>query len=153
MVYQVSKQHKMETNNKYKIFLVDDDAFCLSFYREHLAGIGYDDVTGFGNGADCLNQLTQQPDVIFLDYGMDNLTGIEVLKKIKRFNPDIYVVFLSGQANIMTAVNALKFGAFDYIVKGINELDSMTKVLRKVDEIKELMKKEKPTLINKLFSF
>ena len=153
MVYPVSKQNKMETNNKYKIFLVDDDAFCLGLYREHLAGLGYDDITSFANGPDCLNQLTQQPDVIFLDYEMDNLTGLEVLKKIKRFNPDIFVIFLSGQASIMTAVNALKFGAFDYIVKGMFERENITKVLGKIGEVKELMKKEKPTLINKIFSF
>jgi DNA-binding NtrC family response regulator len=143
----------METENKFKIFLVDDDAFCLSLYREHIANLGYDDLTSFENGADCLNLLTQQPDVIFLDHGMDNLTGIEVLKKIKRFNPDIYVVFLSGQESIMTAVNALKFGAFDYIVKGINEFENITKVLAKIAQVKELVKKEKPGLINKLFSF
>jgi DNA-binding NtrC family response regulator len=143
----------METNNKYKIFLVDDDAFCLGLYQEHLANLGYNDVTSFENGADCLNQLTQQPDIIFLDHGMDSLTGIEVLKKIKRFNPDIFVVFLSGQANIMTAVNALKFGAFDYIVKGIYELENIAKVLGKITNVKELMKKEKPGFISKLFSF
>ena len=53
----------------------------------------------------------------------------------------------------MTAVNALKFGAFDYIVKGVNELESITKVLAKIAEVKELMRKERPRFINKLFSF
>jgi polysaccharide export outer membrane protein len=143
----------LETNNTFKIFLVDDDIFCLNLYREHLTNLGYDDISSFDNGPDCLNQLTQQPDVIFLDYEMDNLTGLEVLKKIKRFNPDIFVIFLSGQASIMTAVNALKFGAFDYIVKGMFERENIIKVLGKIVEVKELMKKGKPTLINKIFSF
>jgi DNA-binding NtrC family response regulator len=143
----------METDKKFKIFLVDDDAFCMGIYQQHLASLGHKDVTGFGNGHDCLNHLTEQPDVIFLDYEMVNLTGLEVLKKIKRVNPDIFVIFLSGQANIMTAVNALKFGAFDYIVKGMHELDNMTKVLNKITDVIELMKRKKPSLINKFFTF
>lgn len=143
----------METNKKFRIFLVDDDAFCMNVYQQHLTNLGYNDITGFGNGHDCLNHLNEQPDVIFLDYEMVNLTGLEVLKKIKRVNPDIFIIFLSGQASIMTAVNALKFGAFDYIVKGMYELENITKVLNKVADIHELMKQKKPSLINKLFTF
>lgn len=141
----------METIGKLKIFLVDDDPFCTSVYQQHLGNLGYADVTSFSNGADCLNNLTLIPDVIFLDHGMDNLTGIEVLKKIKRFNPDIYIVFLSGQADIKTAVNALKFGGFDYIVKGTHELENMIKVLDKIMEVKKILKKKKPIFLKKLF--
>jgi len=142
----------METNKNFRIFLVDDDTFCMGIYRQHLASLGYNDITGFGNGHDCLNHLTEQPDVIFLDYEMSNLSGLEVLKKIKRVNPDIFVVFLSGQASIMTAVNALKFGAFDYIVKGMYELDNITKVLNKIADVIELMRRKKPSMINKFFT-
>jgi DNA-binding NtrC family response regulator len=143
----------MEPTKKFKIFMVDDESFCLNLYKQYFNNLGYDDVTSFNNGPDCLNYLTLQPDVIFLDYGMYDLTGIDVLKKIKRFNPDIFVVFLSGQENIDTAVNALKFGAFDYIVKGTGDMLKLTKVLNKINDVKELMKAEGPTLINKLFSF
>jgi len=143
----------MEPIKKFKIFLVDDESFCLNLYKQYFNNLGYDDVTSFSNGADCLNYLTQQPDVILLDYGMDDLSGIDVLKKIKRFNPDIFVVFLSGQENIDTAVNALKFGAFDYIVKASGDMLKLTKVLNKIAEVKELMRAESPTLINKLLGF
>src|SRR3954466_3149319 len=101
----------METNDNVRIFLVDDDAFCMSLYKQHLNGLGYYDVMGFNNGPDCLNNLTLKPHIIFLDHGMDYLTGLEVLKKIRACDPEIYVVFLSGQANIITAVKALKLGA------------------------------------------
>src|ERR1700744_3863486 len=121
---------------RFNIFLVDDDSFCLNVYGQHLSQLGHRQVSIFQNGAECLNHLTQNPDIIFLDHGMDLLTGIEVLKKIKRFNPDIYVVFLSGQENIETAVNALKYGAFDYIVKGEMELENITKVLAKITNIR-----------------
>lgn len=143
----------MEPIKEFKIFLVDDEPFCLNLYKQYFNNLGYGDVTGFDNGPDCLNYLTRQPDVIFLDYEMDDLTGIEVLKKIKRFNPDIFIVFLSGQENIDTAVNALKFGAFDYIVKGAGDMLKLTRVLGKINEVKEAMRAEQPTLINKLFHF
>lgn len=125
----------MNTGNKLKIFLVDDDPFCRGVYKQHLSNNGCSDVTEFGSGPDCLNNLSQHPDVIFLDHGMDHLTGLEVLKKIKHTNPDTYVVLLSGQANITTAVKALRLGAIDYIVKGINELENMSKVLNTISSL------------------
>ena len=94
----------METGNNLKIFLVDDDSFCRNIYKQHLANKGYPNTQEFINGPDCLNNLHQQPDVIFLDHGMDYLTGLEVLKKIRTVSPLTFVVFLSGQANI--AINA-----------------------------------------------
>lgn len=142
----------METNNAFKIFLVDDDAFCLNVFQQHLNNIGHSDVSTFDSGSACLNELTRQPDIIFLDHGMDIITGLEVLKKIKRFNPDIYVVFISGQENIETAVSALKFGAFDYIVKGDKMLDGITKVIDKIIEVKELLKMKNPNFIRKFLS-
>lgn len=142
----------METNPKFKIFLIDDDIFCLNLYKIYLENAGYQDVTIFENETICLNHLTERPDVIFLDYGLNNISGIEVLKKIKRFNPDIFVVFLSGQANIPTAVNALKFGAFDYIVKGTDESAQITRVLHKIEGIKEAMKQKAPGFFRKIFS-
>ncbi|MBB5647188.1 response regulator [Pedobacter cryoconitis] len=142
----------MEASQKFKIFLIDDDIFCLNLYKIYLENENYQDITIFESETTCLNRLTENPDVIFLDYGLNNLSGIEVLKKIKRFNPDIFVVFLSGQANIATAVNALKFGAFDYIVKGPDELTQIIKVLSKIKEIQEAMKQKAPGLIRKIFS-
>ncbi|BAV06893.1 polysaccharide export outer membrane protein [Filimonas lacunae] len=142
----------METSNPVKIFLVDDDAFCLHVYQQHLTKLGYSNLSLFESGADCLHHLTENPDIIFLDHGMRELTGIDVLKKIKRFNPDIYVVFLSGQEHIETAVSALKYGAFDYIVKGELDLENMTKVLAKIAEVREMLRKNNPNSFRRFFS-
>ena len=135
-----------------KIFLVDDDSFCLNIYRQHLINIGYTDIALFAIGTDCINSLTQQPDVIFLDHGLEILNGIEVLKKIKRFNPDIYVVFISGQENIETAVTSLKYGAFDYIVKDGKELEKITDVLVKIQKVQQLLESSRPSLIKRFLS-
>jgi DNA-binding NtrC family response regulator len=142
----------METLHSIKIFLVDDDVFSLSLYEQQVRNIGYQNVTTFDNGTACLNSLTQQPDVIFLDHGMDILNGLEVLKKIKRFNPNIFVVFVSGQEDIETAVNSLKYGAFDYIVKGQNEIRRISAVMEKIQAFRELMPKKEKNFLQKIFS-
>jgi DNA-binding NtrC family response regulator len=148
----VFKFKKMETLQSFKIFLVDDDVFSLSLYEQQVRNIGYQNVTTFDNGTACLNSLTQQPDVIFLDHGMDILNGLEVLKKIKRFNPNIFVVFVSGQEDIETAVNSLKYGAFDYIVKGQNEIRRISAVMEKIQAFRELMPKKEKNFLQKIFS-
>jgi CheY-like chemotaxis protein len=142
----------MENIKNLKIFIVDDDPFCAEMYKEHLLSTGYAHVASYNNGQDCINNLTQQPDIIFLDYNMAPLDGLEVLKKIKRFNPDIYLVVLSGQEDMQVAINALKYGAFDYIIKGESDLDMINVVLQKIKNVMEMLEKKsaKPWFIPKL---
>jgi DNA-binding NtrC family response regulator len=64
-----------------------------------------------------------KPQIIFLDYNFDKvgalaMNGIDILKEIKRETPETEVVMVSGQDKIEVAVNSMKYGAFDYIVKG-----------------------------------
>ncbi len=142
----------MEQNKSFKIFLVDDDPFCLGMYEQCIRNLGYSDVQCFDNGTACLNHLTSHPAVIFLDHSMDILPGLEVLKKIKRFNPDIYVVIISGQEDVQTAVNSLKYGAFDYIVKGAGEEQRIARILDKIHEVQFLLAKRSTGILKKLFT-
>ncbi len=120
-----------------KIFLVDDDLFSLNSYRQNLDNLGYINISLFLNGTICLNNLYKKPLVVFLDYNMDDLNGFEVLKKIKRYDPNIYVVIISAQESIKVAIDALKYGAFDYIIKGDNELEKMRDVLLRIKSIQK----------------
>ncbi len=139
---------KME--NQFKFFIVDDDIFCANVYQQYLKNMNYSDITYYSNGNDCLINLNQSPDIIFLDHNMEDITGFEVLKKIKRYNPNIYVVMISGQENIKTAVDALKYGAFDYVIKDNNVCDKMTQVIDKIIKVKEQLRKSNPTFIQKI---
>ena len=107
----------MIPNKEMRIFLVDDDVFCLNLYQQFLNKLGYDQISCFNGGKECLENLEKHPDIIFLDYYMEDINGIDVLQSIKAFDDDITVVFISGQENVEVAVDALKYGAFDYIVK------------------------------------
>jgi polysaccharide export outer membrane protein len=81
------------------------------------------------------------------------MTGFEVLKKIKRYNPNIYVVMISGQENIKTAVDALKYGAFDYVIKDSNVCDKLTQIITNIIKVKEQLKKANPNLMQRILTF
>ncbi|MEI7801722.1 MAG: response regulator, partial [Bacteroidota bacterium] len=71
---------------------------------------------------DCLRNLDLNPDYIILDYNLNSVNtsaanGLEILKKIKEEKPDVFVIFLSGQEKIEIAVDTIKYGAYDYVVK------------------------------------
>ncbi len=139
--------------NQFKFFIVDDDVFFANMYEQYLKNINYSDIVYFDNGTDCLNNLNLDPDIIFLDHNMDDMTGFEVLKKIKRYNPNIYVVMISGQENIKTAVDALKYGAFDYVIKDSNVCDKLTQIITNIIKVKEQLKKANPNLMQRILTF
>lgn len=139
-----SQSKKMETLQSPKIFLVDDDPFFAAMYEQYLINQGYTDVTVLNNGQDCVNRLIENPEIMFIDYSMELINGLDLLKKIKRFNPDIYIVFVSAQEDIEVAVNALKYGAFDYIIKGEKDRERISSVLRKIKNVSDMLGQKKP---------
>jgi len=143
----------METKHQnLKFFIVDDDRFCGSVYEQYLKNHQYEDITYFCNGEEALDELHQKPDIIFLDHNMEDMNGFEVLKKIKRYDPNIYVIMVSAQENIDTAVNALKYGAFDYLVKDAYVCEKMTETIQKILQIKEEMSGNQMKGFKKFFS-
>jgi DNA-binding NtrC family response regulator len=122
-----------------KIFLVDDDLFCRQLMEHSIRGLGFENIQTFDNGASCLDALIEEPDIVFLDQMMGSVSGTDALKAIKRFNPDIYVVLVSGQQQVQVAVDSLKFGAFDYVVKDEQLTDRLAAVLAKVEQVQALL--------------
>lgn len=143
----------MKAEPQFKFFIVDDDVFCANVYEQFLKNMDQFDVTYYSNGKDCIDNLDQKPDIIFLDHNMDGMKGFDVLKKIKRHNPNIYVVMISGQENIETAVDALKYGAFDYLIKDGTVNVKITKIISKIITIKALMRESNPSIIQRILSF
>lgn len=115
-----------------KIFLVDDDVFCLNLYQQFLKKLGFENITCYNGGKDCLDNLSQKPSIIFLDYNMEDMNGIDVLQSIKSHDSNITVVFISGQESVEVAVDALKYGAFDYIVKSKITPDTLQTTINKI---------------------
>jgi DNA-binding NtrC family response regulator len=110
------------SNDKIKLFLVDDDAVFLKSLEIEFHQHTDFTVETFATGELCLASLSSNPDVIILDYHLDGtdknaMNGIETLDKIKEYNPDIPVVMLSSQDKIDVAVSCMHHKAFDYVVK------------------------------------
>jgi DNA-binding NtrC family response regulator len=149
--WHASREHRAKPNamqpiEQLNIHLVDDDLFTAALYGKHLKGLGYERVTLFHDGVQCLEWLDREPDVIFLDHQMEPWNGVEVLKRIKRNSPHVHVVLLSGQEDVKVAVDALKYGAFDYVVKGDGDLERIKVVLDKIIQVRALLTKEKRSL-------
>ena len=100
-----------------KTFIVDDDVFWVAILNKLLNDIGFTNIETFSNGKDCIENLDLKPELIFLDYQMEALNGIEVLKEIKKYNPKIEVIFCTAIEDISIAADALQYGSFDYLLK------------------------------------
>src|SRR6187431_1425062 len=104
------------------IFIVDDDNMQASMLQDYLSKYSTFSVQIYNSGEDCLRNMDKKPQIIFLDYyfdkvGSNAMNGIEILKELKSKYPETEVVMFSGQDKIEVAVNTIKYGAFDYIVK------------------------------------
>ena len=115
--------------------------------------MGVEEVKLFDDSQDFINQLMFEPDAVIIDHSMKPFNGLEVLKKIKRQNPDLPVIYLSAQKDMKTAVDAPKFGAFDYIIKDENDLDHLTEVLVRLNGyLQEIRLKRKRSFVGILSS-
>ncbi len=139
----------MKYNKAFKIFILEDDLWYATMLEHYLSLNPDYQVKKFDNEKDFLAQLHQNPDVVTLDFSLGETDGGKVLKKIKDYNPDIEVIMISGQDDVSTAIELLKAGAFDYIVKDEETEDRLWSVLKHLREIKGL-KKEVETLKTEL---
>jgi len=103
-----------------KILVVDDEDRVRESIREILSDEGYR-VIEAADGTRVLDLITSEhPDLVLLDIWMPDVDGIGLLKDIKKQEPDLNVIMISGHGNIHTAVTATKLGAFDFIEKPLS---------------------------------
>jgi two-component system, cell cycle response regulator len=128
----------------HKILLVEDDRFFHDMFADLLIGQGYD-VDTAASGQQGLEMLATQPyDLVITDLVMPDVDGMEILAKAREIDPSVDVIMVTGNANMESAIFALKHGARDYIVKPINSdefLHSVAQCLeqrRILDENEEL---------------
>lgn len=124
-----------------KVFIVEDDIITAKTLAEALSKESGLDVRVFFNGKDFLDNLHENPDVISLDYYLPDYNGSELFKRIKRFNQDIPVIIVSGQQDVSTAVDLLRKGAYDYLVKDKNMRSRLVNLIDKIAQNKQLHQK------------
>ncbi len=112
---------------KKKVFLVEDDEIFTFLVQTRLSTMSGVELEAFGMGQPMLDRLGEKPDVVFLDYSLPVMDGLEVLKNIKSTSPDTRVVMLSGLEWDQVINECLDAGAEAFIQKD-------SKVAQKVHE-------------------
>jgi len=127
-------------NEKRYIFLVDDEPIQNEMLKDYLSDRFLYEIKVFDNGEEALQNMHLNPEIVVLDYhlnGHDNSAqnGVEVLKMLKEKSPATQVVMLSGQDKIDVAVDSIKYGAYDYVVKGETAFSRMENIFNNISEL------------------
>lgn len=115
-----------------KIFVVEDSEWYNKILVYTLSLNPDYEVKSFFNGKDLLKSLDESPDIVTLDYRLPDISGMELLKRIRQENSDIQVILISEQGDIDTVVNLLKMGAYDYITKSEDIKDRLLNTISNI---------------------
>lgn len=122
------------TGRPLKIFVVEDSEWYNKVLVYTLSLNPDYEVKSFFNGRDFLNSLNELPDIVTLDYKLPDISGLEILKRVKQENNDTQVILVSEQGDINTVVNLLKMGAYDYITKSDDIKDRLLNTVRNIHQ-------------------
>jgi DNA-binding NtrC family response regulator len=126
--------------DRYHLLVVDDDYYSRLMLKKALEHQGYL-VTLCSSGNEALQHLKSgEIDLIITDLIMDGISGIELLKEVKKSSKDVATILLTGHASVETAIEAVRLGANDYMLKPINLEELQIRVKRAFEHI-ELEKK------------
>lgn len=125
-----------------KILLVDDEKDFLEVMSERIEARGME-VTTAESAVTALEQVESGGfDAIILDLMMPGMDGLETLKAIKKKNPDLQVILLTGHATIEKGIEAMKLGAMDFLEKPA-DLDKLTAIIKKAQARKMVILEHK----------
>ena len=100
-----------------KVLIIDDDEVIRSLFSDILTENGFQTVEA-SNGPDAIEMFgKQRPVAVTLDLKMPNMNGTEVMLELKKIDPDVPVIIVTAFGDISTAVESIKLGAYDFIVK------------------------------------
>ncbi|MEW6467807.1 MAG: sigma-54 dependent transcriptional regulator [Bacteroidota bacterium] len=122
----------MSKTDSFRIFAVEDD----DWYREfigYILSLNPDfEVKKFATGKELLKHLHENPHVVTIDYRLPDTDGASLIRQIREFNPDIEMVVISEQDKVDTAVELLKLGVYDYIVKSKDIKEKLLNVISNI---------------------
>ena len=124
-----------------RVLVVDDEPANRYSVGKTLQRVGYV-VTEASSGEQALDQLAEHKfDVVLTDIRMDGIDGVELLRRIKEATPDIIVILMTGYASLDTAVEALRLGAHDYLIKPSSSQDIRASVAKGVERAQNLRRR------------
>ena len=131
-----------------KVLVVEDDERICSLFEDALASLGYQ-VTTASTGAEAIELIQGRLfDTVLCDIRMPEMDGLEILREIKRQDPSVEVVMVTGYPAVNTAVEALKLGAYDYLAKPVR-LEELQHLMARLTE-RRLLRREVSSLRSRL---
>jgi len=126
-------------NRKIRVLVVDDDSLLRKLVTEQLIRADFDAAPA-ASGKQALETLREEDyDVVLLDIMMPDLSGLDTLCEIRKFEDSPEVVMLTADTSLATGVEAMRQGAYDYLTKPVT-LDEMEAVIRKATKKRRLVK-------------
>src|SRR5262245_32457501 len=122
-----------------KLLVVDDEPSILHFFRR---AFGEPEVTLLtaGTAAEGLSLVTSShPDVVILDINLPDQSGLDAFRRIRELDAKIPVIFITGHGTTETAIDAMRLGAYEYLLKPL-ELDQLLDLVGRAFEISRLMR-------------
>lgn len=128
----------MHLNKNLLIFVVEDNKVYNHMVTEFLKKQGFNKVKSFLCGKECIKAVNggESPDIVIQDYFLEDITGIDVLINVQKHCKKSEFIFLTANESLEVAINSIKYGAYDYIIKD-NDL-AFKKVLNKIGKISQL---------------
>jgi DNA-binding NtrC family response regulator len=126
-------------NRKIRVLVVDDDSLLRKLVTQQLIRSDFDAAPS-ASGREAIEILRESDyDVVLLDIMMPDLSGLDALREIRKFEDPPEVIMLTADTSLATGVDAMRHGAYDYLTKPVT-LDEMEAVIRKADEKRRLVK-------------
>lgn len=116
------------------IFIVDDDEMQSMMLEDYLGQNPHYIIYTFPTGEACLAMLHLKPDVVILDFNLDNVdanaaNGLEILKQIKQIDKHTYVIMYSSQLQFGKARSTIGSEALDYVMKDTKAFEKVSKLI------------------------
>ncbi len=132
----------MASEKRY-LFLVDDEPIQNEMLKDFLTERFLYEIVVFDSGEDALKKLHLKPEILILDYYLNAnnpnaKNGIDILKQLKEVSPATQVIALSGQDKIEVAIDTIKFGAYDYVVKGESAFSRIENIINNLSELHKM---------------
>jgi DNA-binding NarL/FixJ family response regulator len=122
----------MQVEKPKHIFIVEDDEIYSMMLDYILSKDSIYHFVSFKSGEECLKNLYLNPDIIILDHGLPGISGYDTLVQIKKYNPNVHVIMLSGNKDKILAGQLIKAGADDFILK---QAHGEKQIIKKIEAI------------------
>ena len=122
------------------IFLVDDEPIQNEMLKDYLSERFQYKIKTYESGEAAIKDMGLNPAIMVLDFHLNShlpnaQNGVEVLKMVKDMNPATHVIMLSGQDKLEVAVDSMKHGAYDYVIKGETAFSRMENIFNNIEEL------------------